>query len=123
MPGPPHTGPGRGQPDVTVPVPAAGSAGWPVTSLDELTGRELAACQARLLQAAGSADAAAARAAAEELALVAAELDARARVYAAHAGSPYWCTCGRQFKGLAALDEHLDQPDEQAHAETGSGPL
>ena len=97
------------------------TSGWPVISLDELTGQELTACQARLLQAAGSADAAAAGAAAAELALVDAELDARARVYAAHAGSPYWCTCGRQFQGLAAIDEHLDQSGQDTHAEAGPG--
>jgi hypothetical protein len=50
-----------------------------------------------------------------------AELDARARVYAAHAGRPYWCTCGWQFQGLAAIDEHLDQSDQDTHAEAGPG--
>jgi hypothetical protein len=92
------------------------TSGWPVTTLDELTGPELTACQARL-QAAGSADATAAA----ELALVDAELDARARGYAAHSGRPYWCTCGRQFQGLAAIDGHLDQSDQDTHAEAGPG--
>jgi len=108
-----RAGSGRGY----VRVPAA----YQMTSLDELTGRDLAVCRARLLEAIGSVvpDTPAARVATLALEPMAAELDARARVYAAYADSPYWCTCGLQFQGLAAIDEHLDRSDEKTHFEVG----
>jgi hypothetical protein len=98
---------------------------YQVTSLDELTGRDLAACRARLLEAIGSVgpDAPAARVAALALEPVAVELDARAKAYAAHAGSLYWCTCGLQFRGLAAIDEHLDRSDGKKHFEVSEPDL
>jgi hypothetical protein len=110
---PNRAGPAQGY----VRVPAE----YQMTSLDELTGRELAACRARVLEAIASVepDTPAAQVATLALEPVAAELDARAKVYAAHANSPYWCTCGLQFRGLAAIDEHLDQPDGKTHFEVG----
>jgi GntR family transcriptional regulator len=93
-----------------------------VTGLDEVSWRELAARRAWLLAwlaaAEPGSDHRGNRAAALALAAVLPELDARASSYAADPDSPRWCTCGFHCRGLAALDDHLDQfPDDDAHLE------
>jgi hypothetical protein len=87
-----------------------------VAGLDEVSWRELAARRLWLLAAVGAAgpgaDHPGVRAGALALAAVIAELDARARNYAADPDSPRWCQCGYSCQGLAAIDNHLDQfPD------------
>jgi hypothetical protein len=43
------------------------------------------------------------------LAAVIAEQDTRARTYAEHPDRPYRCTCGFGCRGLAAINDHLDE--------------
>ncbi len=108
---------------MTTPTEQAGSPlrYLEVACLDELPGWELAGRRALLLRALGSAGrsgADGALATALSLASVIAEQDIRARTYAMHADTPHGCSCGFRCRGLAAMDEHLDQfPDDEAHDE------
>lgn len=69
-----------------------------VPDVDTMTWRELTERRTRLLDQAGSA----------ELVAVLAELEIRARNYAASPDTLHECACGHLAYGLAAIDAHLD---------------
>lgn len=94
-----------------------------VAGLDEVAGRELAARRAWLLRAIASArpgpEVPGTQAPALALAAVTAELGIRALLYATDPRSPRRCSCGYRCRGLAAIDDHLDQfpPGSEEHYE------
>jgi hypothetical protein len=90
------------------PAPAAGltrlappGEGLPVPDTDTMSWQELTERRTRLLDQSGSA----------ELAAVLAELETRARNYAASPATLHQCACGYLAYGLAAIDAHLDPYD------------
>ena len=84
-----------------------------VADLEEVSWRELAARRTWLLAAIAAAEPGAdppgVRAAAPALVAVLSELDTRARNYNADQDSTRFCSCGFQCRGLAAIDDHLDE--------------
>jgi hypothetical protein len=84
-----------------------------VTDLEEVSWQELAARRTWLLAAIAVAGPGAeppgVRAAALALVAVLSELDTRARNYNADQDSTRFCSCGFQCRGLAAIDDHLDE--------------
>jgi hypothetical protein len=95
-----------------------------VAGLEEVSWQELAARRVWLLAAIAAAgpgaDLPGIRAAPLALAAVLTELDARTRNYNADRDSPRWCSCGFDCRGLAAINDHLDQfqdPSGPAHDE------
>ena len=84
-----------------------------VADLEEVSWRELAARRTWLIAAIAAAEPGAeppgVRAAALALVAVLSELGTRARNYKADRDSPRFCSCGFQRRGLASIDDHLDQ--------------
>jgi hypothetical protein len=83
-----------------------------VACLDEVSSQELGKRRTMLLRtiaSAGPGEVPGVLACALALVAVIAEHDKRASGYAADPDSPRLCKCGLRCRGLAAIDDHLDQ--------------